>query len=57
MVEHLQHRCAADKEYNLNLLSVFYETVVEFYKLQTAEQLCHQLFLINQKLYFNKEKE
>jgi peroxiredoxin len=55
-VEHLQQQCAADEEYNLKLLSAFYKKVLEFYQLWTAEQLCHQLFLINRMLNSNKDK-
>jgi len=54
-VERLQQHCAADEEYNLKLLSEFYEAVLEFYQLQTLEQLHHQLFLINRKLISNKD--
>jgi hypothetical protein len=55
-VERLQQHCAPDEEYNIKLLSAFYETVLEFYQLQTAERLRHQLFLINRKLNSNKDK-
>jgi hypothetical protein len=55
-VERLQQLCAADEEYNIKLLSAFYETVLEFYQLQTAERLRHQLFLINRMLNSNKDK-
>ncbi len=43
-VKCLQQCCAADREYNVNLLSALYEKVVEFYQFWTSEQLSINYF-------------